>query len=72
MRLTIDPRLISLPAHLARQVAQAEFLIQLNDDGVFVVAEEACEGRGQGFLLPGPLGLAAGLLSLALGESAVY
>ena len=38
-RLTVDPRLKPLSADLARQIPQAQLLIQLYGDRVFVVAE---------------------------------
>jgi len=40
-----------LAADLAVQLAVAELLVELDDDGFFVVAEEARECRGKGFAL---------------------
>jgi hypothetical protein len=40
-----------LAADFAVELADAELLVQLDNDGLFVVAEEAGEGRGQGFTL---------------------
>lgn len=44
--LTIYPRLEPLPADFARQVPEPKLLVQLDDDAIFVVAEEAGECRG--------------------------
>lgn len=48
---TVDAGLVSLPANLARQVADAGLFLELDGDCIFVVAEQALEGRGQGFTL---------------------
>lgn len=42
-----------LSADFAVQLADAELLVELDDDGFLVVAEEAGEGRGEGFTLRG-------------------
>lgn len=80
--LTVNARLISLPAHLARQIPQPQFLVQLDHNRVLVVTEQTREGRRQWLPLDSMLAeaslrarrnhllralrLAAGLLSLAL------
>lgn len=40
-----------LAADFAVQLADAELLVQLNDNGLFVIAEQAGESRGEGFAL---------------------
>ena len=47
----VDAGLEVLAADFAVELADAELLVQLDNDGLFVVAEEAGEGRGQGFTL---------------------
>lgn len=47
----VDVGLERLAAHLALQVADARLLLDGDADGIFVVAEEALEGRGQLLLL---------------------
>jgi hypothetical protein len=40
-----------LAADFAVELADAELLVQLDNDGLFVVAEEAGKGRGEGLTL---------------------
>jgi hypothetical protein len=40
-----------LAADFAMQLADAELLIEFDDNGFFMVAEEAGKGRGEGFAL---------------------
>lgn len=49
--LTIDSALELLPADFAVEPAAAGLLVQFDFDRLFVVAEEACEGRWEGFAL---------------------
>ena len=40
-----------LATDFTMQLADAELLVELDDDGLFVVTEEASKGRGEGFAL---------------------
>lgn len=52
-REVVDARLEPLAAHLAVQVPDAGLLVELDLDRLFVVAEQAGEGRCKGFSLVG-------------------
>lgn len=45
-RQVVDGGLELLSAYLAVEITDTALFVELDDDGVFVVAEEACEGRG--------------------------
>ena len=62
---TVYASLECLAAHLAVQLADAEFLLEFYDDGFFVVAEQALEGGWEGLRFALGWGLAAGLLAFA-------
>lgn len=49
--LTVDRALELLAADFAVEVANAGLLVELDDDGSFVVAEQACEDSGKGVVL---------------------
>ena len=53
----VDAGLEALAAHLAVQLADAELLVEFYGDGLFVIAEEAGEGYGEGVALRGSGGL---------------
>lgn len=49
--LTVNASLESLSTHFARQIPYAQFLVEFDHNGVFVVAEQACKRRREGFSL---------------------
>jgi hypothetical protein len=53
-REIVDAGLEALATDLAVKVANAALLVELNRDGLFMIAEEACEGGGENLALRQP------------------